>query len=150
MPLAATPEDTRFFHDWLDRFARMVRDVDYAPARPMFDDAVLAFGTHMDIVEGLGPYERQQWHSVWPTIDGFAFRLDLVRIGLSDDRSMAFVMAPWTSTGYHRDGSAYPRPGRATLVFGRRGGAWKVIHSHMSLNPGTPGPSHKAKPPKSI
>jgi hypothetical protein len=32
----ASPETTRFFHQWLETFSGFVREVDYASARPLF------------------------------------------------------------------------------------------------------------------
>ena len=52
--------------------------------------------------------------------------------------TMATVVAPWTSTGYHQDGSTFDRPGRATMIFSKQNGAWLCTHSHMSLNRGVP------------
>ena len=66
----------------------------------------------------------------------------------SPDRMMAAVIAPWTSTGYHPDGKAFPRPGRATLVFSRSADGWLCMHSHMSLNRGVPQLSHANRPVK--
>ena len=61
---------------------------------------------------------------------------------------MAVAVAPWTSTGYHEDGSRYDRPGRATMIFHREGVRWICVHSHMSLNRGVPQASHADRPVK--
>jgi len=61
---------------------------------------------------------------------------------------MATVIVPWTSTGYHPDGSAFARPGRATMVFSGDGNNWLCVHSHMSLNRGVPQGSHADRPVK--
>ena len=45
LPLAP-PALRAEFLDWLRRFSAMVRDVDYAAARPLFHPHTLAFGTH--------------------------------------------------------------------------------------------------------
>ena len=50
--------------DWLDRFARYVREVDYASARPLFHPDILAFGTHRDVITGLDTWVRAQWDNV--------------------------------------------------------------------------------------
>ncbi len=49
---------TAFFRDWLERFAAMVRDVDYASARPLWHDDVVIFGTHQDLRQGLDSVDR--------------------------------------------------------------------------------------------
>lgn len=145
-PARAGAEDVAFFTDLLDRFAACVRAVDYGAARWLWHPRVLAFGTHMAVVEGLDRFIAEQWQSVWPTIDDFRFTLPECRYLVAADRSMATVIAPWTSTGHGADGTAYPRPGRATLVFVMTEAGWRAIHSHMSLARGVPSPSHGRKP----
>ncbi len=127
---------------WLEVFAGYVRDVDYASARPLFHPDVLAFGTHRDVIPGLDAWIRTQWDNVWPKTSDFRFDLDATRILVAGDGSMATVIAPWTSTGYHPDGARFDRPGRATMVFVREGAHWICVHSHMSLNRGVPQQSH--------
>jgi ketosteroid isomerase-like protein len=133
---------------WLEIFAGYVRDVDYASARPLFHPEVLAFGTHRDVIPGLDAWVRTQWDNVWPKTSDFRFDLDATHILVAGDGSMATVVAPWTSTGYHPDGARFDRPGRATMVFGRDGERWVCIHSHMSLNRGVPQQSHADRPVK--
>jgi ketosteroid isomerase-like protein len=133
---------------WLERFAGHVRDVDYAAARPLFAQDILAFGTHRDVVPGLDAWIRTQWDNVWPRTSDFRFALEEAHILASPDAAMAVVVVPWTSTGYHRDGSRFDRPGRATLVFGKSGDRWLCVHSHMSLNRGVPQESYGNRPVK--
>jgi ketosteroid isomerase-like protein len=137
-----------FFRAWLDRFAGFVREVDYAAARPLFHEHVLAFGTHRDVIAGIQSWIDTQWDSVWPRTTDFRFALDATRILAADDGSMAVLIAPWTSTGYHPDGTAFDRPGRATMIFHRSGTHWLCVHSHMSLNRGVPQTSHADRPVK--
>ena len=134
--------------EWLERFAGYVRDVDYASAKPMFDPDILAFGTHRDVIPGLDAWMRTQWDNVWPRTSDFRFVLEQVHVLVSPDGAMAVVVAPWTSTGYHRDGSRFERPGRATMAFRRAGTEWLCVHSHMSLNRGVPQESHAERPVK--
>ena len=133
---------------WLERFSGYVRDVDYASAKPMFDADILAFGTHRDVIPGLDAWIRTQWDNVWPRTSDFRFVLDQAHILASPDGAMAIVVVPWTSTGYHRDGSRFDRPGRASMVFNRSGAEWLCVHSHMSLNRGVPQESHANRPVK--
>ena len=145
-PLPDADADTHaFFLAWLDRFAGFVRDVDYAAARPLFHPDVLAFGTHNDVISGLGSWQDTQWNSVWPRTTDFRFTGDAVRVLAAGD--MAVVLAPWTSTGYAPDQTPFDRPGRATLVFSRvvaspGSDGWLCVHSHMSLNRRVPQSSH--------
>jgi ketosteroid isomerase-like protein len=136
------------FLDWLDRFASYVRDVDYAAAYPLFHPDMLAFGTHRDVIPGLDAWMRTQWDNVWPRTNDFRFDLSETHVLLSADQTMATVIAPWTSTGYHRDGTSFDRPGRATMIFQRDDDRWLCIHSHMSLNRGVPQESHAERPVK--
>jgi ketosteroid isomerase-like protein len=133
---------------WLDTFAGHVRAVDYAAAYPLFHPDLLAFGTHRDVIPGLDAWVRTQWHSVWPRTGDFRFDLAATHVLVSADGSMATVVAPWTSTGYGRDGAAFDRPGRATMILQRQGERWVCVHSHMSLNRGVPQESHGDRPVK--
>ena len=133
---------------WLERFSGYVREVDYASARPLFDPDVLAFGTHRDVIPGLEAWMRTQWDNVWPRTTDFRFTLDQAHVLASPDGAMATVVVPWTSTGYHKDGSRFDRPGRATMVFRRSDAGWLCVHSHMSLNRGVPQESHADRPVK--
>src|SRR4051812_44863297 len=148
LPEADTPTRDDFIA-WLERFAGYVREVDYAAARPLFHSDVLAFGTHRDTISGLASWQTTQWDNVWPKTSNFRFDTNATRILISADSTMATVIAPWTSTGYHQDGSAFERPGRATMVFNKIDCAWLCTHSHMSLTRGVPQPSYGDRPVKS-
>jgi len=137
-----------YFVRWLDRFSGFVRDVDYAAARQLFHPDVLAFGTHRDVIAGLATWQASQWDNVWPKTSDFRFDVAAARILVSADDTMATVVAPWTSTGYHQDGSPFERPGRATMVFNKLNGDWLCTHSHMSLNRGVPQQSFANRPVK--
>ena len=141
LPIANT-EIGQFFRAGLDVFARYLRAVDYASARPLFHPDVLAFGTHNDVIPGLDQWVTTQWDNVWPKTTDFRFVLDQISVLASPDGAMATVIAPWTSTGYHPDGSEFPRPGRATMIFSRNAVGWLCVHSHMSLNRGVPQASY--------
>jgi ketosteroid isomerase-like protein len=127
---------------WLETFAGFVREVDYAGARPMWHPEVLAFGTYNDVIQGLETAIATQWDNVWPRTARFAFNLAGTHVLAAADGGMAVAVTPWTSTGFAEDGMEFSRPGRATMVFARAGGAWRCVHSHMSLNRGVPQASH--------
>ena len=145
----ANIEITQFFRQWLEAFARYVREVDYASARLLFHPDVLAFGTHNDVISGIDQWVTTQWDNVWPKTTDFRFVLEQTSVLVSPDSMMATVIAPWTSTGYHPDGNSFPRPGRATMVFSKYAKGWLCTHSHMSLNRGVPQVSHANRPVKS-
>ena len=147
LPLAS-PDLRAHFLQWLDTFAGYVREVDYASARPLFHPDVLAFGTHRDIIPGLEAWVATQWDNVWPRTTDFRFDAEGTYVLGSEHAAMAVVVTPWTSTGYHPDGTPFDRPGRATMVFNRLDGAWLCTHSHMSLNRGIPQTSHADRPVK--
>jgi ketosteroid isomerase-like protein len=134
--------------DWLDVFAGHVRAVDYASARPMWHPDLLAFGTFNDVIQGLETAIATQWDNVWPRTADFAFDLARTHVLASADGSMAVAVTPWTSTGFHPDGSRFDRPGRATMTYAKQDGAWRCVHSHMSLNRGVPQASHANRPVK--
>jgi len=144
----ANDKTARFFHQWLETFASYVREVDYVSARPLFHPDVLAFGTHNDVIPGIEQWIATQWDKVWPKTSDFRFVLEQTSVLASPDGQMAIVIAPWTSTGYHEDGTPFPRPGRATMVFSGNGDGWLCTHSHMSLNRGVPQTSHANRPVK--
>jgi ketosteroid isomerase-like protein len=135
--------------DWLEVFAGFVREVDYGSARPMWHPDLLAFGTYSDVIQGLETAIATQWDNVWPRTAEFAFDLAGTHVLASADGAMAVAVTPWTSTGFQQDGTRFDRPGRATMVFARDGGAWRCVHSHMSLNRGVPQASFASRPVKS-
>jgi ketosteroid isomerase-like protein len=142
----ADPTTDAAIRAWLERFAECVRNVDYAAAKPMWDADVVVFGTHNDLVHGLERAVAAQWDNVWPRTSDFRFTLDHTEVLGAGD--IAVAAAPWTSTGYAPDGTRFDRPGRATLMFARRDGQWRCVHSHMSLNRGVPQTSHANRPVK--
>jgi ketosteroid isomerase-like protein len=142
LPLA-TARTIASVHDWLSRFAACVRDVNYAAARPFWHPDIVVFGTYQELVHGLKAWTETQWDNVWPRTEGFAFDLENTAVLASADGSMVTVIAPWTSTGFHRDGTRFDRPGRATItLMQQQDGRWLGVHSHMSLQRGVPQESH--------
>ena len=148
----STPaEDVEALRRWFDDWGTFVAAVDFVPARALFEESVAGFGTRMDVVEGLDRLEADQWRRVWPTIEDFVFRTDQLKAQVSPDRRMAIGLCPWTSTGRHQSGDPFERPGRATVAFARAStdAPWKGIHTHISLNPGTPQRSYGDRPARS-
>lgn len=121
---------------WFAELGRCCAAVDYDSAEAIFAPDVVSFGTRADVVSGLGPLRRNQWEGIWPNIANFRVQLDGVRSG--GDERHAWGVATWKSTGFHEDGEAFFRPGRATVTLERRDGVWLATHTHFSLNPGTP------------
>lgn len=136
----ATPEQRAEIKAWFDEWGGYVAAVDFSSARRLFHPEVVGFGTFMEYVRGLDELEARQWRSIWGTIADFRFATEHLICGVSSDGRQAWGITPWTSTGFHEDGTPYDRPGRATVLFVRDapGDPWLAIHTHFSLSPGTP------------
>jgi ketosteroid isomerase-like protein len=144
----ASPVDHESVVKWLAIFSDHVAAVNFAAARPFFAEDAVGFGTFSDLLQGRAAIEAEQWRKVWPTIEGFRFRLEHLKLGVSGDRRLAYALVAFDSEGIAEDGSRFPRPGRATLVLGREGPSspWRAVHSHFSLNRGVPQRSHGRRP----
>jgi ketosteroid isomerase-like protein len=142
-----SPDDVAAVAAWFKTLSDHVQAVDFAGARPIFAEDMIAFGTFTDFMTGRTEAERVQWRNVWPHIDHFRWRPD-IRALVSPDRLQAVGMAVFDSTGYREDGSEYDRPGRATVVFERAAtdAPFVARHTHMSLFRDVPTRSFKHKP----
>ena len=142
-----TADDEAAVTAWFHTLADHVQAVDFAGARPIFAEDMVAFGTFTDFMTGRDLAERAQWRNVWPHIDFFRWRPD-IRVLVSPDRLQAVGMAVFDSTGYQKDGTPYDRPGRATVVFERTTPEAPFVakHTHMSLFRDIPTQSFKDKP----
>jgi len=131
----ADADDVALVKKWFRRLSEQVQAVDFAGARQLFAEDMIAFGTFEDFVTGRDAVEQVQWRNVWPVTSGFHFRIDDIRAIVSPDRLTAIGMAVFQSTGYHEDGTPYARPGRTTVALSRRavGEEWVADHTHMSL-----------------
>jgi catechol 2,3-dioxygenase-like lactoylglutathione lyase family enzyme/ketosteroid isomerase-like protein len=118
---------------WLRDLSNCVRAVDFEGGRRLCAPEMFAFGTVAEFVEGLEAVMDAQWRRVWPHIRDFRIRADEARGGIAGDHG--WVAAPWDSRGVRPDGSTFPRPGRLTIIFERRGGRWLATHTHFSLSP---------------
>jgi ketosteroid isomerase-like protein len=128
-------DDLALVKKWFRRLSEQVQAVDFAGARPLFAEDMIAFGTFEDFVTSRDTVEEAQWRNVWPVTSGFHFHMDNIRAIVSLDRLTAIGMAVFQSTGYHADGTPYARPGRSTVALSRRrvGEDWVADHTHMSL-----------------
>jgi ketosteroid isomerase-like protein len=142
-------DDEEAVRHWFEELAAHVREVDFADARRLFAEDMVGFGSFTDFMIGRESFERLQWRNVWPHIDHFRFRPD-IRAIVAPDRLQAIGLAVWDSTGYHRDGTEYDRPGRATVGLRRGSPAdpFVAVHTHFSLFRDVPTQSFKSKPEK--
>ena len=138
------PADRQSLVAFFDRWTDLVRAVDYATARTMFDPGLVAFGTFADFIIGLDAVEAGQWRQVWGNIADYRFRTEALHCDVSPDRLMATVAVPWSSAGFREDGTGFARNGRATVTLRRDAvdGPWRGVHTHLSLNRGTPDRSY--------
>jgi ketosteroid isomerase-like protein len=135
-PTITTSDAIEAVQQWFGMLSRYCATEDYQSTRAIFAHDVASFGTKADIVTGLDRLQANQWEGIWPNIEDFKVDLDNIVSGGSE--TIAWGIATWTSTGFHEDGNSYHRPGRATVVIERRGDTWLALHTHFSLNPGTP------------
>ena len=136
-----TGKGLSLFYTDLDRSKVEVREIDKMGRKAVDSNQLFIDGLEIPVADRIGEEGR-----------GFEYILHGInpeRVLVSADRTMATVVAPWTSTGYARDGASFERPGRATMVFSKENGAWLCTHSHMSLNRGVPQQSFANRPVKS-
>ena len=141
-------EDRRSIADWFTTWGELVANVDFKRARDIYVDDVIAFGSLGKMLTTREALEREQWRAVWPTVENYRYDLSTLEIVMSPDRLMAMGAAMFRSTGLHKDGSRFERSGRATATLMRTaiGASWLATHTHVSLVPGTPAPSHGNRP----
>jgi len=134
------PDDLAGVQRWFRRLYEHVRAIDYAGARPLFAEDMIAFGTFENFITSRDRVEQAQWRNVWGVTSGFHFRDEDIRAIVSADRLTAIGMGVFTSTGYHEDGTPYDRPGRTTVALSRKaiGDDWVADHTHMSLSRDVP------------
>jgi len=132
---------------WLMEFESCVQALDYDTAKNMFYTDAHCYGTLIESVNSLKSLFEQQWSQIWPNIKDFSFDFDRLQYKTDDQGKMACLMLPWTSQGFHKDGSSFHRPGRATILLLRdsQTGQWRAQHTHFSLRPGTPGMTYFPK-----
>jgi ketosteroid isomerase-like protein len=124
---------------WLKEFEECVRTIDYDKGKEMFYPDAYCYGTLVESVNSLEGLFKQQWSQIWVNIKGFSFDLDHLQYKTDDQGKMACLMLPWTSQGFHKDGTSFQRPGRATILLlsDSQVGHWRAHHTHFSLKPGT-------------
>ena len=146
--LPVAEEDRRSIADWIALWGGRVADVDFKAVRPMFAEDAIAFGSKVEMMTSREALEREQWRAVWPSIEDYRYDLDTLEVAISPDRLMAMGAVIFRSTGLHPDGRKFERNGRATVTLMRSavGAPWVCTHSHVSLRPGTPAPSHGNRP----
>ncbi|MEX2127415.1 MAG: DUF4440 domain-containing protein [Xanthobacteraceae bacterium] len=140
--------DRRSVEEWFMRWAELVAKVDIKRVREIFVEDAIAFGSKVEMVTTREALEAEQWRLVWPTMADYRYDLSTLKVVMSPDRLMAVGAAVFRSTGFHKDGSRFDRPGRVTASLMRTGlgTPWLATHTHVSLKPGTPAPSYGNRP----
>jgi ketosteroid isomerase-like protein len=129
--------------EWFHVMERCFHSLDYATARKLVAQDVLAFSTRTSVMSGIDALVTQQWEVNWPNLRNFTFNFDQLHWVTSGDLAWAIITS--NSTVFHPDGTSFPRPGRTTVIFERREGVWLAIHTHYSLAPGTAPTTHSPK-----
>jgi ketosteroid isomerase-like protein len=146
--LPVRDDDRHSIAEFFERWGSLVGNVDFRRARGLYTDDVIAFGSLGKTMTSREALEAEQWRKVWPTLADYRHDLSTLEIVISPDRLMAMgaVMAP--TIGIHKDGSHFERPVRVTATLMREavGAPWYMTHTHVSLVPGTPAPSHGNRP----
>jgi ketosteroid isomerase-like protein len=132
---------------WLKEFERCVRTIDYNKCKTMFYSDAYCYGTLVESVNSLDGLFKQQWSQVWVNIKDFSFYLDHLQYETDDHGKMACLILPWTSQGFHKDGTSFKRHGRATILLLRdsQNGQLRARHTHFSLKPGTQATTYISK-----
>jgi ketosteroid isomerase-like protein len=143
-------EDRRSVGAWLKNWGDLVAEVNFKASRPLFAEEAVAFGSKVEMMTSQAQLEAEQWRAIWPSIENYLYDLSTLELDVSPDRLMAVGMIIFRSTGLHADGKTFERNGRATVTLMRAsvGTPWICTHSHVSLKPGTPSPSHGKRPEK--
>lgn len=146
--LPVLDEDSRSIADFFERWGTLVGDVDFRRARELYTDDVIAFGSLGKMLTSRDALETEQWRAVWPTLADYRHDLSTLEVIVSPDRLMAMGAVIARSVGIHKDGSHFERPVRVTATLMREtvGAPWFMTHTHVSLTPGTPAPSHGSRP----
>ena len=146
--LRVLDEDRRSIADWFVNWASLVAAVDFKRVREIFAEDAIAFGSKVEMVTTRAALEQEQWRPIWPTMADYRYDLSTLEVIVSPDRLMAMGAAIFRSTGFHKDGARFDRPGRVTAALMRNtlGAPWLATHTHVSLKPGTPSPSYANRP----
>ena len=124
--------------EWLKTWEGLINACDYQNARLLFAPDVIGFGTVAGATHGIDQLEAMQWRKIWPTIRNFRFDAPLINIACHGNPELAVIATTWRSDGRTGDEGWYKRRGRTTLLLRDSGNTFACIHSHFSMEPGTP------------
>lgn len=118
---------------WLHNFADAVRNQDFAAGKALFHQDVVSFGTVCVRSDSLNNLVDRQWKVIWTSTKWFNF--DYASALAAVEANQAVIISNWYSTGFDRQGKAFQRQGRSSIVLKQDEGQWKAIHTHLSINP---------------
>jgi ketosteroid isomerase-like protein len=146
--LAVIDDDRRSIADFFARWGTLVGHVDFRRARDLYTEDVISFGSLGKMMTSRDALEAGQWRAVWPTLADYTHDLSTLQVIVSPDRLMAAGAVMARTIGVHKDGSHFERPVRVTATLMREAvdTPWFMTHTHVSLVPGTPAPSHGNRP----
>jgi ketosteroid isomerase-like protein len=122
-------------HQWMEAFARAVREVDYTAGASLVSDQIISFGTCADKAIGARALQKKQWARIWPRTRLFRFVNRGAILTVSPEGGLAFITTTWKSRLEGAKGKDGLRSGRCTILLQREGKVWKALHTHFSLNP---------------
>lgn len=146
--LPVLDQDRGSIAEFFERWGALVGNVDFKRARELYAEDVIAFGSLGKMTTSREALEAEQWRAVWPTLADYTHDLSTLEVIVSPDRLMAMGAVIARTVGIHKDGTHFDRPVRVTATLMREavGAPWFMTHTHVSLVPGTPAPSHGNRP----
>lgn len=146
--LSVHDDDRRSVAAFFEHWGNLVGRVDFKRARELYTQDVIAFGSLGKTMTSRDTLEAEQWRAVWPTLADYRHDLATLEVIVSPDRLMAMGAVIARTIGIHKDGSHFDRPVRVTAALMREAvdAPWFMTHTHVSLVPGTPAPSHGNRP----
>lgn len=135
MSVSAAPADEAAIRKLTDEFCAAMVAGDLSIVDRIFDQD--PSNIYYDINEG-PMVGTQRLKRIWQAatrnlrLTSFQFNDDL-RIDIHNDH--ALQTGTWTQTQVQEDGSTRPIEGRATILWTKKNGGWKVYHYHGSITP---------------
>ena len=118
--------------NWLNDFAKCVREVDYESGRKLCLENIVSYGTVAGAVRGLDNLVERQWMKIWPNTEGFHFLTEGIDVW---GEGVLAIGVEWQSTGIGVNGTRFDRRGRSSIVLTEVEGSLFASHTHFSAIP---------------
>ena len=89
MPERQNPEQS--IREWFHVMERCFQNLDYATARKLMAEDVIAFSTRTSVMSGIDALVTQQWSVNWPALREFTFESAQLCWGTSGDLAWAVI-----------------------------------------------------------